>query len=315
MARDRPSRTALKIARFMVLLDADPRLRSVLPPNTASMAEAILRASGALPAWQVDMMRARWAHGLYRGIEALTGRGQLLWFGLRKRWISERADVALSCGARQLLVFGGGFDPLATRIAASDEALLVVETDEAATAQAKRRGLEAAGFRLPNHQVLDAAVKERPLADVLDTTSWRHDVETVVVAEGLLMYLTPVEIESFFLDLNRCVPTGSTVLCTSVYARKDGSPRVDGALARPIRFALRLAGEPMHTGLEPRNAPAFFERHGASVREQPTTEDLQAEFLVPMGLRDERVTAYEHLIAAELVAVGRARGEAPSASA
>jgi hypothetical protein len=100
-----------------------------------------------------------------------------------------------------------------------------------------------------------------------------------------------------------------------VHHRRGDSRPCGHTLDRPIRFALRLAGEPMHTGLEPRNAPAFFERHGASVREQPTTEDLQAEFLVPMGLRDERVTAYEHLIAAELVAVGRARGEAPSASA
>ena len=40
----RPSRTALKIARFMILLDAVPRLRPILPDGAAAAIEAILLA-------------------------------------------------------------------------------------------------------------------------------------------------------------------------------------------------------------------------------------------------------------------------------
>jgi methyltransferase (TIGR00027 family) len=301
VARKRRSRTALKIARFIVLLDAERRLAPVLPPDTGPLTEAILRGSGAVPAWKVDMMRARWAHWLYRGTEALTGRGQVLWFGLRKRWISERVDAAIAGGARQLLVIGAGFDPLAARVARRDPWVVAVETDTEPTADAKRNGLRSAGRLGSNLHVLAAARAEQSLVGILEATPWRRDVVSVIVAEGLLMYLTPAEVERFFTNVHDCAAPGSTMLCTSVYTHADGSPRVAaGVLDRPIRLALRLAGEPMRLGLDPRDAPAFFEGHGALVREQPTVGDLRERYLAPIGLAEEPVTAYEHLIEAEL---------------
>jgi hypothetical protein len=56
--RERPSRTATKIARFMLLLDAVPRLAPVLPAGSARAVEAILRGSGSVPQRHVDMMRS-----------------------------------------------------------------------------------------------------------------------------------------------------------------------------------------------------------------------------------------------------------------
>ena len=128
----RPSRTALKIARFIVLLDADPRLRVVLPEARGTTTEAVLKGSGALPCWQVSMMRRRSVQRFARGSEWVTGRGQILWFGLRKRWISDRVDAAIAAGARQVLVVGAGFDTLAAQIVARNPDVLAIETDAAA---------------------------------------------------------------------------------------------------------------------------------------------------------------------------------------
>jgi hypothetical protein len=54
---ERPSRTALKIARFMLLLDAVPRLRNVLPEGSAAAVESILLASGAVRPQLVQQRR------------------------------------------------------------------------------------------------------------------------------------------------------------------------------------------------------------------------------------------------------------------
>jgi hypothetical protein len=56
----------------------------------------------------------------------------------------------------------------------------------------------------------------------------------------------------------------------------------------------------MYLGLDPADVPTFFARHGATVREQPTIDTLRQEYLTPIGLDEEPVTGYEHLIAAEL---------------
>lgn len=60
---------------------------------------------------------------------ALTGRGQILWFGVRKRFIADAVDAAIADGASQLLVVGAGFDPLAALVARRHPHVTCVELD------------------------------------------------------------------------------------------------------------------------------------------------------------------------------------------
>ena len=152
VSSSRPSRTATKIARFMLLIDAVPRLAPVLPENAARTADALLRASGAVSARQLDLMRRPRTVRFYELAERLLGRGQLLWFAVRKRWVSEAVDQALADGCRQLLVVGAGFDPFAVMVAARHPGVLCIEVDAPATAESKSRGIERAGLAQPNHR-------------------------------------------------------------------------------------------------------------------------------------------------------------------
>ncbi len=89
----------------------------MLPSDAAATAEAILRASGAVRARHLDMMRRPGTARFYRLAERWLGQGQLLWFAVRKRWSAEAVEQAIQDGARQLLVVGAGFDPLAVLVA------------------------------------------------------------------------------------------------------------------------------------------------------------------------------------------------------
>jgi methyltransferase (TIGR00027 family) len=299
MATAKPSRTAKKIARFLLLLDAIPRFARLLPEASASTAEAILRASGALRPVELDMMRSRWGLRLYEAAEALTGRGQVLWFGLRKRWLAEAVEAAVADGATQLLVVGAGFDPLATLVAGRHPGVLCVEVDAPATAEPKRAGLRGAGLERPNLHVVAADLAARSLDDVLRETPWRADARSVVVAEGLLMYLRASEVTDFFAAVRRCAGDGSRLAFTSVGGDDEGHPRL-GVMDRPIRLALRLAGEPMRWGIPPERVRAFVEGAGYALRDQPDLAALRVRFLAPLGLRDELVSPYEHLALAEV---------------
>ena len=299
MTQQRPSQTALKIARFMVLLDAVPRLRGVLPEGEAKLVESILRASEVVSPRAVDMMRRPVTIRFYELAEAVFGRGQLLWFALRKRWFAERVEAEIQAGARQLLVLGAGFDPLAAWIAERHPEVHCMEIDTPATAEPKRRALWALK-RLPvNHEVCSVDLSTTSITGALRSTAWRNDARSVLVAEGLLMYLTRTDVDRFLADLGTNVGAHSRLACSCVDAYDDGTPNI-GKLDKLVRFSLRIVGEPMQWGIRPVDVPAFFAAHRHRVLEQPTMKDLRRDYLVPLGLGDQPVTPYEHLVLAAI---------------
>ncbi|MDC0672913.1 SAM-dependent methyltransferase [Nannocystis sp. ncelm1] len=294
MASPRPSRTALKIARFMLLLDAVPRFAGLLPVDAAAAVEGLLRASGAVRPRHIDVMRRPATYKMYRFIEGMLGRGQLLWFGVRKRWMADCVESAIAAGATQLLVVGAGFDSLAALVARRHPHVTCVEIDAPATAEPKRAGLQGAGLARDNLHVRAADLAHRELADVLRETPWRPDARSVVVAEGLLMYLDAASVARFFAAVHASTGPGSRLACSLMDGDADDNPHI-GALDWPIRLALRLAGEPLRWGIAPAKLPAFAASAGYRVLDQPDAAALRDRLLAPLGLRDEPLLPYEHL--------------------
>ncbi|MFP2931601.1 class I SAM-dependent methyltransferase [Pyxidicoccus sp. 3LG] len=303
MPTERPSRTATKIAGFMLLLDSVPRLAPVLPPGAAAAAEAILRASGAVRRRDVELLRTRLTVRFYEAAERLLGRGQLLWFGVRKRWMREVVEQAIAEGARQVLVVGAGFDPLAVSVARRHPDVTCVEVDAPATAEPKRAGIQGGGLACPNHVVLAADLAKKPLEVLLGAAGWRADVRSVVVAEGLLMYLAPAQVSAFLAQVRACTSPGSWLAFSSMDSDEEGQPRLlfaGSLLGRAIRSALRLAGEPLRWGIAPSAVPPFLTTAGYRVLDQPTPQMLRERFLTPHGLAEEPLAPYEHLVLAEV---------------
>ena len=294
MPHGRPSLTAKKIARFLILIDAVPRFAGLLPTDAATTAEAILRASGAVGQRQIDMMRAPWTRAFYEIAEAWTARGQLVWFGLRKRWMADAVEEAIAAGATQLLVVGAGFDPLATIIARRHPEVTCVEVDAPATAEPKRAGVRGAGFERTNLHVCAADLSKQSLDEVLRSTPWRSEARSVVVAEGLLMYLDVKDVKAFFQAIREHTGAGSRIAFSYVDGDDAGRPHL-GTLDWPIRATLKIAGEPMRWGIRPRDVRGFVEAEGFRVVEQMDGEMLRKMYLAPIGLPEEPVAAYEYL--------------------
>lgn len=298
MSHERTSLTAKKIARFLILIDAVPRFAGLLPADAATTAEAILRASGAVRRRHIDMMRAPWTQRFYEIAEAWTARGQLVWFGLRKRWMADAVEEAIAAGATQLLVVGAGFDPLATIVARRHPEITCVEIDAPATAETKRAGVRGAGFERTNLHLCAADLSKRSLGEVLRETPWRSDARSVVVAEGLLMYLDVKDVKRFFRAVHEHTGPGSRVAFSYVDGDDAGRPHL-GTLDWLIRTSLRLVGETMRWGIRPARLPEFVAETGFSVVERANGEALRKKYLAPIGLPEEPVVAYEYLAQVE----------------
>lgn len=175
MHADRPSATALIVA-LSVLREGR---HHGLPDAAVRLAATALRAAGG--AWRLLGLLARLPLGrlLLDLVEAIALRGLAQHHCRRKAWLWSRLRAA---PARfDMLWLGAGFDGLGHALQAQRPGLRVLATDHPGTLALRRRitapGTPLAALQLPR----DAAQ--------LGTLCTQAD--TLLVAEGLLMYLPP----------------------------------------------------------------------------------------------------------------------------
>ena len=116
MRKDKPSRTAYKVALNIVTLGAKREMAEVLPRGIVDATMRLLIASGAVNATTV-----RWAHSrrmvsVYEAFDWMLP-GQFEAFGHRKAFCERQVRDGIGAGATQILVLGAGYDTMPWRLA------------------------------------------------------------------------------------------------------------------------------------------------------------------------------------------------------
>ena len=296
MREDRPSATAYLIARALLFLSRDPETAPLIPPETAELC-----------GWVVDLVspsdgrRARRAgeSPLLRRIayaaERLGIPGIMLHYVVRKRFLEDAARRALAEGASQVVVLGAGFDALALRLHREFPDVLFVECDHPATQRVKRRALEAHARTGPSLQLLPVDLARQSLAGVIASLpEYSHTADTLLIAEGLTMYLREEEIDELFAFLWDHAGPGSRFAFTFMEPRADGKVDFPSASAF-VRPWLRLVGEPFTWGVRRQDLPRFLAERGFTLEELADDRVLRERYLVPAGLAGHRLAVGEYV--------------------
>lgn len=263
------SLTAFVVTATVARLGATPRWRGILGDDAVRLAEAFRRRAPDTPS--ARLVAALPTPMLVGALEAAFVPGMAWHYLFRKAWIEAEARCALARGARQLLVLGAGFDTLAFRLARAYPDLAAVEVDRPATQARKRAVLDGEGEVPANLHLVPADLGTRGLDVVLDGCgALAPDVPTVVVSEGVLMYLREAEVEALLRALHASFRVDLTVLVGAI-----ATPDAEGGLR--LRAADRLLG-------------ASGERtHWACPR------DRMASFLGPLGFAVADAVTYRAL--------------------
>jgi len=274
---DRPSSTALLIARVLVLLAADPAHAALAPPGAAEASFALLKAGG-IP---IERFRRLAGHSWFRALlfaaERRTLPGILTHYARRKRFLEEVARESLAAGVNQVVVLGAGLDTLAPRLCTEYPQVLFWELDRAATQATKRNGL-AAGLGGPNLTLLPLDLNTALPGAVLSADSrYRPEAATLFVAEGLLMYLAPDRALDLLRDLHGSGGPGSRLGFTFLETGPDGCPDFNPP-SRLIRRWLQVRGEPFQWGLSQDALGAFLQASGWTLASLATPNDLQSRY-------------------------------------
>jgi methyltransferase (TIGR00027 family) len=193
---------------------------------------------------------------------------------LRTRYLDDAiVDFVAAHGSSrpQVLLLGAGFDARAHRLGV---AATFFEVDFAATLDDKAAVLEGLEPLAPRIAVpVDLAAQRfvEPLADA----GFDRSVPTLIVWEGVSMYLDPDEAEGVVAQMAESVPPGSRIVAD--YAEMSWFKGSDYERAtESISRDLRRGGEPLKAGL--RDMHATLDRYGFDVLDDEATEDLRPRY-------------------------------------
>ena len=253
MKQGRISQTALKVAIALVTLSVKDDWARRLPPGLVELTERLLIASGS-PGYGPRLMRASkrpWMIRVWK-IQDFMMPGQFEGFGHRKIFTQQQVEAAIERGARQVLVVGAGFDTLCLRLAPQHSQVQFFEVDHPATSAAKARGIALEG-RPANMIQIAADLGEQPLSKVLSEDGrWQSSLPSVLLAEGLLQYLTDDEVRGLLKEAAACTSRGSHFALTHAI---PGERKL-------LSFMTGLVGEPWKSAVRSEDLPGYVEGTG-----------------------------------------------------
>ena len=263
MHKNKPSRTAYKVALTIVTLGAEPKMDKFLPSGIVQATEKLLVASGAAGARTLRWSRSQRMVSVYKAFDWMLP-GQFEAFAHRKAFCERLVRDGIGAGATQILVLGAGYDTMGWRLAPEFSGVNFFEIDHPATARLKDRGIDAMGRR-KNLCLIAEDLGKRELVDVLKTNnSWDRSARTVIVAEGLLMYLPPEAVRDLFCQCALVSGVGSRIVFSYIPTGADGRPDA-GRWTGLMLWLQRVVGEPWTWSLRPEELGLFLEETGWTI--------------------------------------------------
>lgn len=240
------SSTARLIAASIVLQDSGGVAAAWIPAPTIDLSRAMLEGDGlgkrlfraALRRHLVRRACVRLERWLLPGIQAH--------YLLRKSRIAGWAGHAIDRGVTQAVILGAGMDGLGVDLRLRYPGLRVVEIDHPATQAVKRRALEKVAPACGVH-LYPADIAQGRLGRDFARSGLARDDSTLVIAEGVLMYLDAVACRRLLRSVGRYFRGSLHGVLSTMELDRHGVP---GFLrAHPlIGRWLRWRGEPFRWG-------------------------------------------------------------------
>jgi methyltransferase (TIGR00027 family) len=210
---------------------------------------------------------------------------------VRTRAIDDLVNDAIVHGARQLVLLGAGLDSRGCRLDKARE-IAVFEVDHPATQSVKKERLQACMGKLPTNIHYVAVDFERDSLDKrLLEYGYNPTVQSVVVWEGVIDYLTESAVYSTFRVLTQLLPPSSLLIFT--YTHKgalDGSKTFPGA--RRWQYLSRASGESFVFSFDPDALAVDLKTHLFLLQSDTSTAEIAQHYCPALGRSESGNRAY-----------------------
>jgi methyltransferase (TIGR00027 family) len=235
-------------------------MAAVLPPGIVQATRDLLVASGAAEKRIVKWAQSQSAVSIYEAFDWVLP-GQFEAFAHRKALCERQVREGIDAGATQILVLGAGYDTMGWRLAPNFPNVFFFEIDHPATAQVKAKGIAAMGER-DNLILLSEDLGKRKMKHLLSANpSWEMHTQTVIVAEGLLMYLSKEAVRDLFCQCTQITGVDSRIVFSYIPSDAEGRPDV-GLSTGLMLWLQKVAGEPWTWSIRPKQLDLFLAETG-----------------------------------------------------
>ncbi len=272
MRRDKPSRTAYKVAMNIVTLGAKPGMNKILPPGIVQATKKLLVAAGVAKERTVRWASSQRMVSVYEAFDWLMP-GQFEAFAHRKAFCEQQVRDSIGNGTTQILVLGSGYDTMGWRLAPEFSDIDFFEIDHPATACRKAKAIEEIGSR-PNLHLIAEDLGRHKLVDVMvDQKNWNQSASTTIIADGLLQYLPSQAVQDLFAQC-ASIADNSKIAFTYIPSREDGSPDA-GPRTGLVLWLLKVGGEPWLWSIHPEALDPFIAASGWTSNSTPIGFDSE----------------------------------------
>jgi methyltransferase (TIGR00027 family) len=228
----------------------DPQYAQSVSAASSDLCAEFVEAS--MSAAVVRNLRRPCARWLTRLVERMTIPGILRHYALRKKRISELVHDALTSGITQVVVLGGGFDPLGILLHREYPDVGIWELDHPATQKIKAEvsRIGSGRFHFISVDLAGGGLDTIPLPEngflVAERTIW--------IAEGLLMYFHPDAVRNLFQHAAGMSAPGSHFIFTCMKGA-PGAPIRFERQSKTVDWWLRGKSEPFRWAATPATVP------------------------------------------------------------
>ncbi len=209
-------------------------------------------------------------------VEQALVKGAPLHFVLRKKIIANQVQAALQEGVKQIVVLGGGFDPLALHVAQDHPRVHTFEIDMLPMHTHKTNIIKLYGDCPSNYHPVSADLSTNSLVDVLGHhRSYYGDKPTLFIAEGLSMYLPEAGVLDWFRNMRELCNQDATCIFTAL----ENHHKHSGGWAGQVRkSSLALNNESFNWSMPYEGMPKFLASHGFKQSYAIKYADLQKRY-------------------------------------
>ncbi|MBF0498303.1 MAG: class I SAM-dependent methyltransferase [Deltaproteobacteria bacterium] len=193
----------------------------------------------------------------------------------RARFAEDSLEKAIDQGVRQYVLLGAGLDTFALRRADLLDKIQVIEVDHPATQAVKRQRLSVMGFLAPpSLQFIAVDFSQENLPHALSRSSFNSEIPAFFSWLGVTYYLERENLFQVLHSLSQTAAPHSQVafdyMDIEAFDPDTATPRV-----KDLRNKVRLLGEPMKTGLDPRTLEKDLRQVGWKLLQNLSPNDIE----------------------------------------
>ncbi len=276
------SYTAITVAQATLACHEMPEWAHLVEPRTAAILRHFVNvAMPALP-FGKDYLSLAFIKHSYNPIRKFTyNRAGCIAYpqhmAMRKLFLETQVREAIKAGVKQVLIIGGGFDTLALRLHKEFPQVHFIEADRGETREVKLKALATLGNVLPefkergaNLHYLECDLSQPDWPQFLQNQGYfSAQSDSVVIAEGLIPYLTAGQTNSLFTRLRENIMTAKSQLLVGFAGPNTGIAK---ALADML---LEESGETFQFLIGPNQVAPYCSAVGFTISARAMSADLQ----------------------------------------